>query len=108
MADVSDNFIAQDNPVSPIEQHFDASQQSQEPQHSRYSEELDKIRAALTSDNVDISSLDQPIAIDDYSDDENVGEDEVVDFSSNLDAVLNTQPATAETLLKRKSGNGNM
>lgn len=98
VADVSDNFIAQDNPVSPIEQHFDASQQSQEPQHSRYSEELDKIRAALTSDNVDISSLDQPIAIDDYSDDENVGEDEVVDFSSNLDAVLNTQPATAETL----------
>ncbi len=52
----------------------------------------------MTSDNVDISSLDQPIAIDDYSDDENVGEDEVVDFSSNLDAVLNTQSATAETL----------
>lgn len=43
---------------------------------SRYSAELDKIRQALTSDNVDISSLDEPIALDDYSDDENVSEEE--------------------------------
>ena len=44
---------------------------------SRYSAELDKIRAALTSDNIDISSLDKPIALDDYDDDANVSEDDV-------------------------------
>ena len=43
---------------------------------SRYSAELDKIRAALTSDNIDISSLDEPIALDDYDDDANVSEEE--------------------------------
>ena len=42
---------------------------------SRYSAELDKIREALTSDNVDLSSLDEPIALDEYSDDENLDED---------------------------------
>ena len=42
---------------------------------SRYSAELDKIRAALTADSVDISSLNEPIALDEYSDDENVGKD---------------------------------
>lgn len=51
-------------------------QQSESREQSRYSAELDKIRQALTSDNVDISSLDEPIALDDYSDDENVAEDD--------------------------------
>ncbi len=39
---------------------------------SRYSAELDKIREALTSDSIDLSSLDEPIALDEYSDDENL------------------------------------
>ena len=48
---------------------------SQQERPSRYSAELDKIRAALTADSVDISSLNEPIALDEYSDDENVGKD---------------------------------
>lgn len=47
----------------------------QQERPSRYSAELDKIRAALTADSVDISSLNEPIALDEYSDDENVGKD---------------------------------
>ncbi len=46
---------------------------------SRYSAELDKIRQALTADSVDIASLDQPIELDDYSDDENVGKNDYDD-----------------------------
>ncbi|MBQ8750915.1 MAG: hypothetical protein IJZ30_04700 [Alphaproteobacteria bacterium] len=53
---------------------------------SRYSAELDKIRAALTSDNVDISSLDEPIALDDYSDDENVPQDDEYIGNTSTDA----------------------
>ena len=48
---------------------------STEQPQSRYSAELDKIRAALTSENVDLSTLDEPIALDDYSDDENISDD---------------------------------
>lgn len=55
---------------------FPQIQQPESKEQSRYSAELDKIRQALTSDNIDISSLDEPIALDDYSDDENVTEDE--------------------------------
>lgn len=44
---------------------------------SRYKAELDKIREALTADNIDISSLDTPIALDEYSDDENVQLDDL-------------------------------
>lgn len=47
----------------------------QQERPSRYSAELDKIRAALTADSVDISSLNEPITLDEYSDDENVGKD---------------------------------
>ena len=47
----------------------------QQERPSRYSAELDKIRAALTADSVDISSLNEPITLDEYSDDENVGQD---------------------------------
>lgn len=43
---------------------------------SRYSMELDRIRKALTTDNIDISSLDEPIALDEYSDDENLADDD--------------------------------
>ncbi len=42
---------------------------------SRYSAELERIRQALTTDNVDLNALDEPIALDEYSDDENVHED---------------------------------
>lgn len=48
---------------------------------SRYSAELDRIRAALTTDNIDISSLDQPIELDDYDDDENVGQHDYADIN---------------------------
>lgn len=64
---------------------------------SRYSSQLDKIREALTSDNVDISSLDQPIELDDYSDDENVGKDDYDDILSNtstLSGVTNTNSSS--------------
>ena len=53
---------------------------------SRYSAELDKIRAALTGDNIDISSLDEPIALDDYDDDANVGEDDIPQSTRNQSA----------------------
>ena len=43
---------------------------------SLFNATLDKIRDALTSDHIDLSSLDEPIALDDYSDDENVSEDD--------------------------------
>ena len=74
---------------------------SEEHEHqSRYSAELDRIRAALTSDSVDISSLDQPIALDDYDDDENVGKNDY-DEESVLPATPQTPvqqpPAEAET-----------
>ncbi|MBP3515514.1 MAG: hypothetical protein J6K65_04830 [Alphaproteobacteria bacterium] len=59
---------------------------------SRYSAELEKIRAALTSDNVDISSLDEPIALDEYSDDENLVEDE----DSSYDLPDTTTPVLTE------------
>ena len=42
---------------------------------SRYSAEMDKIRQALTSDNIDISTMDTPIALDEYSDDENISDE---------------------------------
>ena len=54
------------------------------PTQSRYSQELDKIRQALTQDDIDISSLNEPIALDDYADDENVeGEGYEVETSTN-------------------------
>ena len=74
---------------------------SEEHEHqSRYSAELDRIRAALTSDSVDISSLDQPIALDDYDDDENVGKndyDEESVLHATPQASTQQAPAEAET-----------
>ena len=74
---------------------------SEEHEHqSRYSAELDRIRAALTSDSVDISSLDQPIALDDYDDDENVGKndyDEENVLPVTPQASAQQAPAEAET-----------
>ena len=74
---------------------------SEEHEHqSRYSAELDRIRAALTSDSVDISSLDQPIALDDYDDDENVGKndyDEKSVLPATPQASTQQAPAEAET-----------
>jgi len=62
---------------------------------SRYSAELDKIRAALTSDSIDISSLDEPIALDEYSDDENVLDDTQTPVNTNTASDTNTD-ATSE------------
>ncbi|MCM1323646.1 MAG: hypothetical protein NC218_05750 [Acetobacter sp.] len=69
-----DTFITPDETVIQTPQNRTQSVTPNESQ-SRYSEELNKIRAALTSDNIDISSIEQPIALDDYSDDENVHDD---------------------------------
>ena len=65
-------------------------------QSSRYSAELDKIRAALTSDNIDISSLDEPIALDDYDDDANVSEDDDIAYSSNTSSSHTEIPVAAQ------------
>ncbi len=67
-------------------------------QPSRYSEELDRIRAALTSDNIDISSLDQPIALDDYSDDESIlnREDDLASVLPQAEEAT-SQPTESET-----------
>ncbi len=61
---------------------------------SRYSEELDRIRAALTSDNVDVASLEQPIELDDYDDDEGILKKE------DDDIIITRQPTPdlADTL----------
>ena len=78
------------SPVSHVSEEVPADTNRQNSPHehdvhqSRYSAELDKIREALTSDSVDLSSLDQPIALDDYSDDENVGKDDYDDILSHL------------------------
>ena len=61
----------EDNSLSDINEISSSSNAYQ----SRYSAELDKIREALTSDNIDLSSLDEPIALDEYSDDENIMEE---------------------------------
>ena len=92
-----DDFIQQ----TPNDVHEEPSEeplQDVHPQeaHSRYSEELDKIRAALTSDNIDVSSINQPIALDDYSDDENVSDDSETDLGSLLDSTPTPQPTTEE------------
>ena len=42
---------------------------------SRYSAEMDKIRKALTADNIDISSLDTPISLDDYGNNDKISFD---------------------------------
>lgn len=73
-----------------------------EPNQSRYSAELDKIREALTADNIDISSLDQPIELDDYSDDENVGKDDYDDILSSTSA---SAPSTNAASASNQSSN---
>lgn len=97
LSDALDDFIQQDSSHISEEQAPKASQTAHSPeQHSRYSEELDKIRAALTSDSIDVSSINQPIALDDYSDDENVSEDNDADFSNISGSALNSQPVAEE------------
>lgn len=68
MSSTLDSFSSEEIEEDEIVSDFSTTQ-------SRYSAELDKIREALTSDSVDLSSLDEPIALDEYSDDENVEED---------------------------------
>lgn len=81
-----DDLLMEEN--APLQQDEISSSAPQEVSHasdqhqetpSRYSAELDKIRQALTADSVDLSSLDQPIELDDYSDDENVGKNDYYD-----------------------------
>lgn len=85
-----DDTVTSSSPVShvseevPTDTHLQNSPHEHEVHPSRYSAELDKIREALTSDSVDLSSLDQPIELDDYSDDENVGKDDYDDILSHL------------------------
>ena len=66
------------------------------PRSSRYSAELDKIREALTSDKVDLASLDEPIALDDYSDDENVSEDDEVSAQETAASDTNTDTSSSD------------
>lgn len=86
---IADSFTAP-SPASHVSEEVSADNNLQNQPHehdvhqSRYSAELDKIREALTSDSVDLSSLDQPIELDDYSDDENVGKDDYDDILSHL------------------------
>ncbi len=66
----------------------------QEEKSSRYSVELDRIRAALTTDNIDISSLDNPIELDDYADDENVGQHDYADVTQAPISLSSTNTDT--------------
>ena len=81
-----------DDSVTEKENLASESEDNQTHHPSRYSAELDKIREALTSDNIDLASLDQPIALDDYSDDENVAEEDdyTPPASTNSIATNNT------------------
>ncbi len=92
-ADGLDEFVVRNETAvlqsNQDEEQFDSIIQPTKEEHpSRYSAELDKIRAALTSDNIDISSIDQPIALDDYSDDENVEEESSGEFTEQLNPSL--------------------
>ncbi len=77
------SFVEQEEDYQPV--------QPTEPTQSRYSNELDKIRQALTSDDIDLSSIDEPIALDDYMDDENVSEDDSFDVNSIDNIEVETQ-----------------
>ena len=85
-----------------IELEENNTKTTQQPQ-SRYSAELDRIRSALTSENIDISSLDEPIALDDYSDDENIPLDDSSNESSQdweweyIDENTSQESTTTET-----------
>lgn len=89
-----DDIFAENNNEAPHQIRTMSKKNNSEPERtsSRYSEELDRIRAALTSDNVDISSLDQPIELDDYSDDEGILNKE------NEDDYIPIQPSSQQTV----------
>ena len=80
--------------------------------HGRYSAELDKIRQALTSDSIDLSSLDTPISLDDYAgDNENISKENNIyntPSNSNYDknaANNNSKQNQAENLSDNSSAN---
>ena len=85
LSDVSNLDTPIDDTDETDNDNLTANEEETEPT-SRYSAELDKIRAALTGDNIDISSLDEPIALDDYDDDANVGEDDIPQSTRNQSA----------------------
>ncbi len=106
---LEDNYETIDNLFSePSEEDDDVDKASQSRPQSLYSAELDKIRAALTSDNIDISSIDEPISLDDYNDDENIPEEEdsdeweyeyVVDDTDEAGGdILNTESSVQEAI----------
>lgn len=95
------NFEAEQEDNQFIEQEEDSVVEQPEPTQSRYSNELDKIRRALTSDDIDISSLDKPIALDDYLDDENVSEED--DFSANIADNENLTTSIPDTEVNENS-----
>ncbi|MBR2274294.1 MAG: hypothetical protein IJ864_05675, partial [Alphaproteobacteria bacterium] len=66
---VEDSSIANDDAIysQPDEPLNDVRESSSQ---NRYSAEMDKIRQALTGNHIDLSSLDHPIALDDYDDDD--------------------------------------
>ena len=75
-----------DNTETSSDEIYSAPAPEQPHTDSLYSSEMEKIRQALTSD-IDLSSMDEPIQLDDYNDDENVsdvdeGNDE--EISSNV------------------------
>ena len=75
-----------DNTETSSDEIYSAPAPEQPHTDSLYSSEMEKIRQALTSD-IDLSSMDEPIQLDDYNDDENVsdadeGNDE--EISSNI------------------------
>jgi hypothetical protein len=82
-----DELSSEENPIINIEEKQELITTNKAPEHhitqSRYSAELDKIREALTSDNIDISSIDEPIALDDYGDDDNLVEDDLDEENSD-------------------------
>ena len=72
---------------------------------SLYSAQLDKIREALTGNNIDISSIDEPIALDDYDDDANVSdvdeEYELAPRQSQAETI--NQPETTQSVEENQS-----
>ncbi len=90
--------FTEESPVSVDEEEINSDQRH------LYSSELDKIKEALTSKEVDLSSLDEPIELDDYSDDENVhDEDNNIYEKGNVD--FQSDDAVSESVEEDQLGN---
>lgn len=89
--DETEEVLPSENDYETAEEDLSNLETEEQEQPSRYSDTLDKIRDALTSDNIDISSLDEPIALDDYSDDENVSEEDTTPTKKEAPADNNDE-----------------